>query len=51
MLHSFLHVLSPDYIQTQYVLFFKVPSLADGLLGEVVSEGKSRSSPSENAGV
>lgn len=25
MLHSFPRVLSPDYIQTQYVLFFKFP--------------------------
>lgn len=52
MLHSFPHVLSPDYIQTQYVVFFKFPSFADRLLGEVASEeeGGGRSS-SENADV
>lgn len=46
MLHSFLHVLSPDYIQTQYILFLKVPSLADSLLGRYGSEKqRGKSSP------
>lgn len=40
MQHSFLRVLIPDYIQTQYVLFLKIPFLADGLLRETASEGQ-----------
>lgn len=37
LLHSFPRVLSPDYIQTQYVLFFDFPRAP---LTERSSEGK-----------